>query len=210
MKKMLFVLAFALVTLPGLAHKYDRDAIRASVDRQLQTCPESTLKDLYKNFFQDAFGPGHLVGTGADARKAVADAIINECATAAQEEIRIPEYSLTGWRGNFYRVNLSVINDGKVPLDTFVDAFMDSAVSFSLPEIREWRKEWRVILSEIRRAGGRRIPGFRSDRRAIARMLAGGDYASHHSAAYNAAYHPHYRLIERSVFESRLLPLLNR
>ncbi len=36
-------------------------AVRDAVCRQMQTYPKSTLKDLYKNFFQDKFGPGHII-----------------------------------------------------------------------------------------------------------------------------------------------------
>ena len=32
--------------------------------------------------------------------------------------------------------------------------------------------------------------------------------AVHHSRAYNAAYHPHYRIVERSIFEKELRLLL--
>ena len=36
-------------------------AVREAVSWQIQTYPKSTLKDLYKNFFQDKFGPGHII-----------------------------------------------------------------------------------------------------------------------------------------------------
>lgn len=39
-------------------------------------------------------------------------------------------------------------------------------------------------------------------------ILDQGKYASHHSIAYNEAYHPHYRLIEKTIFEKELLPLI--
>ena len=44
------------------------EKIRQSVERQLELYPESTLRDLYKNFFQDRFGPGHIIAdnTAAD------------------------------------------------------------------------------------------------------------------------------------------------
>ena len=37
------------------------EQIRRAVERQLRMYPKSTLQDLYKNFFQDYFGPGHIV-----------------------------------------------------------------------------------------------------------------------------------------------------
>ena len=34
--------------------------------------------------------------------------------------------------------------------------------------------------------------------------------AVHHSHRYNEAYHPHYRIVERRIFEERLLPLISK
>ena len=198
-------LFFAQVSIQGFAQ--DRAAIRESVEYQIRTYPESTLKDLYKNFFQDAFGPGHLMGNGDDARSSALSYLQEECSIARNDDNLCPKYELTGWQGRFYRVNLSVINDGTVPMDVFFDAFMDSATAFSLPEIGDWKKEWNIILSEIRKEAPV-MPGFRKDKRNIARLLAGGQYASHHSEKYDSAYHPHYRLIEKHIFETRLLPLI--
>lgn len=36
---------------------------------QMKTYPKSTLKDLYKNFFQDKFGPGHIISDTTSAGK---------------------------------------------------------------------------------------------------------------------------------------------
>ena len=40
-------------------------AVREAVTRQMAAYPQSTLKDLYKNFFQDRFGPGHIIADTA-------------------------------------------------------------------------------------------------------------------------------------------------
>ena len=32
--------------------------------------------------------------------------------------------------------------------------------------------------------------------------------AIHHSHAYNTAYHPHYRIVERGIFEKEIKPKL--
>lgn len=191
------------------AGNYDRKAIREAIELQMSSYPESTLLDIYKNFFQDAFGPGHLMGQGDDVRGRMRSYIEEECAVAEKDSVTGPYYERTGWHGRFYRVSLSVINDGKVSLDQFLDAFLESATLFALPEVCEWRKEWKAILRVLRRCGYD-IPGFKDDKAAIDAILAQGQYASHHSEAYNNAYHPHYRLIEAGILESRLLPLLER
>ena len=43
-------------------------AIREAIDRQMATYPESTLQDVYKSFYQDRFGPGHMISDTASAR----------------------------------------------------------------------------------------------------------------------------------------------
>lgn len=181
--------------------------IKSAVEQQMKDYPVSTLKDVYKNFFQDSFGPGHLMSDQPDAVERMADYLCSECEQAKLDVDPSPYYVKTGWRGNFYRVNLSVINDGMVPFDTFLLAFIESAESFSLPRVEDWSREWAEI-ERIYRSCGFADSGYDTDSAAIQALLAGGGYASHHSRAYEEAYHPHYRLIEKNIFEERLLPLI--
>ena len=48
--------------------EFDR-LVRKAVKRQMKNYPESTLQDMYKSFFQDRFGAGHII---ADRQGAVA------------------------------------------------------------------------------------------------------------------------------------------
>ena len=189
--------------IQGISRTATGDAIRS----QMQSYPESTLKDVYKNFFQDAFGPGHLMGADDDAVKSMRQYVMEECEVAKGQPSVCPDYELTGWKGRFYRVDLRVINDGRVPLDVFMDAFMESARQFRLPDVEKWAREWDVICRETKRLNPD-IKEFSRDSVAIRTMLSEGKYASHHSEEYNQAYHPHYRLIERRIFEKELLPLI--
>ena len=43
--------------------------VHTAVERMMADYPASTLQDIYKSFFQDRFGPGHIV---ADTAQAVA------------------------------------------------------------------------------------------------------------------------------------------
>lgn len=190
--------------------RYDTDAIRNAVISQMEEYPESELQDLYKNFFQDAFGPGHLLDDSEDARRGAEAYLRAECQAAMNDSVSgagMPDYELIGWHHRFYRVNLSVINDGRIPFDVYLDAFMKSAQQFSLPSIDDWKREWAAIETEIRNLDYP-IEGFEEDAREIHRILSEGQYALHHSDRYNDCYHPHYRLIEKSVFEEMLLPRL--
>lgn len=55
MKKPLFLSLLFLLTF-SFAHAQESRIMDAIV-HQVETYPASTLKDIYKNFFQDAFGP---------------------------------------------------------------------------------------------------------------------------------------------------------
>ncbi|GEM_PF-170709 len=205
MKKPLFLSLIILLT-SAFAHAQG-DQIKRAIVQQVETYPASTLKDIYKNFFQDAFGPGHLMSNAPDAEQRMRNYLEQECEEAKNDPNPCPDYELTGSHGRFYRVNLSVINDGRVPLNTFLKAFMKSATQFSLPKVDDWKKEWINIEQSVLELGYR-FPEQSQDSAAIMSILNQGQYASHHSAAYNEAYHPHYRLIEKSIFEEELLPLL--
>lgn len=186
----------------------DRQQMAEAVERQMTDYPESTLKDIYKNFFQDAFGPGHLMSDGDDAEKRMEAYLRSECMEAETDVDPSPAYVKTGWHGMFYRVNLSVINDGIIPFDTFMRAFLESARSFTLPSVEEWSREWATIEDVVRSCGYAELPDFEADSKAIRDLLERGEYASHHSLRYEKAYHPHYRLIEKAIFERDILPLL--
>ena len=188
-------------------NKSDRELIGAAIAIQMKEYPQSTLKDVYKNFFQDAFGPGHLMSNAENAKERMSNYLRNECELAKRDVDPSPYYVKSGWHGRFYRVNLSVINEGKVPFEVFLNAFMESARNFTLPEIDEWKKEW-ILIEDVFQERGYEVPGFSEDSTDIRNLLENGKYTSHHSAQYEKAYHPHYRLIEKSLFEEKILPLL--
>lgn len=43
--------------------------IRAAIERQLAAYPESTLQDVYKSFYQEHFGPEHMIADTTSARR---------------------------------------------------------------------------------------------------------------------------------------------
>ena len=179
------------------------EKIRQSVERQLELYPESTLRDLYKNFFQDRFGPGHII-----ADNTAADRYLRyELNTA--ESFEGLDYEPTGYEGRFLRVNLSVIADGRVPYDKYFDAFVRSVNGITPISIEEWSKEWHEIDSVIMTMG-LNLENMAHDRAEIKALIEGGDYVMHHSQRFNDHYQPHYRIIERTIFENEILPLLSK
>ena len=177
--------------------------IRHAVERQMELYPESTLRDLYKNFFQDRFGPGHII-----ADNSAADRYLQyELNTA--ESFEGLDYEPTGYEGRFYRVNLGVIADGRVPYDKYFDAFVRSVNGIKPISIEQWRTEWHEIDSVIM-SMGLQLENFSADRAEIMVLIDGGDYVMHHSQRFNDHYQPHYRIIERTIFENDILPLLSK
>ncbi|MBR0452370.1 MAG: hypothetical protein IIX29_00320, partial [Bacteroidales bacterium] len=71
----------------------------------------------------------------------------------------------------------------------------------------DWAKEW-ASIEKIIRSMSLDLPNYEEDALAIEALLAQGYYALHHSKAYNLHYQPHYRLIEKKIFEKEILPLL--
>ena len=184
------------------AEKQDFDTVvRAAVSRQMQTYPKSTLKDLYKNFFQDKFGPGHIIGDTAAAGNYLRRELASY--TECSGDIAEP----TGWEGNFLRVNLSVIKTGQIPYNTFFDAFVRSVNGIQPVTVAEWKKEW-LQIEAIIRSIELALPGYEADRKEIEERLDRGEYVGHHSKVFEETYSPHYRIVSKDIFEKELKPLL--
>lgn len=179
------------------------DAVRAAVERQITTYPKSTLKDLYKNFFQDKYGPGHIISdtTGAG------NYLRRELSTMTSSDGELVEP--TGWEGNFYRVNLSLIKEGRIPYNVFFDAFIRSVNGIEPPPVPVWKEEWEnieTIISSMELT----LPDYESDKAEINERLEKGEFVGHHSPLFEETYSPHYRIISRDVFEKELQPLMDK
>ena len=179
------------------------DKIKESVERQMNDFPKSTLQDLYKSFFQDRFGPGHLVSDTSKAGNYLRYELNNS--TVYHEKY----YEPTGYESNYYRVNLSVIKENKISYQDFFDAFLRSVEKVNLNDIEEWKSEWAEIEAVII-SMNLNLENFEEDLEMIHSVLEQGEYAVHHSETYNSEYHPHYRIIEKSIFEKEILPLIEK
>jgi hypothetical protein len=174
-----------------------RHRIETSVREKLTMYPASTLQDLYKSYFQDYFGPGHLITDTVAARKYLEHEI-------GQEDYRDTLWlESTGYHGNFYRVNLVLIKNGTIPIDTFFRYFISSVNTVTGISMDRWKREWNIILDVIDGMDPD-LPNYASDRQMIDSLLNTGDYVVHHSDLYIDTYHPHYRIIHRQLFEDHL------
>ena len=203
MRRFLFTSMLLAVVLVASAqgHCALQECVSSAVERMLADYPQSTLQDIYKSFFQDRFGPGHIV---PDSAKAVAY-LRRELSTV--EDTCVLMYEPTGDQGNYCRVALAAITSGRVPFDTYMSAFLRSVREVRSVDVEAWAAEWQQI-ERIIRGMGLFLPGFDADAAAIAGQLAEGHYAVHHSRRYNGHYAPHYRIIAKDIFEAEILPLL--
>jgi len=187
-----FIISLTMIVLQGCSRPDNE--IMSSVRNQLQRYPESSLQDIYKSFFQDEFGPGHLLNDTARAREYL-DYEIEEM-TSAGNYIAEP----CGTGKNFFRIPLDLVKDGIIPYETYFAAFMESAASFRSPETSEWKVKWEKIVLVIQ-SMDLEIANFEGERLGIARMLNSGEAVVHHSKKYEELYNPHYRIMGKEQWE---------
>ena len=200
MKKLYLITLLCTFFLNDIVFALENDFIQkveTAVRMQMKKYPESSLVDIYKSFFQDRFGPGHMITDSASAKNYLKKEIFS------YDEITENEIEFIGWEHNFYRVDLSLIKRNIIPFDDFFTAFMESANNIVLPSAEAWEKEWHNI-SKIIDKMNLDLPAITEDRRAIAELFLLGKFDMHHSPEYIKAYSPHYRIISISVFERNL------
>lgn len=197
----LLIAVILLCSISLTADAATPEAIRNALLTQLGRYPESQLADVYKNFFQDRHGPGHLLADTAAARKYLRQELAE---TGSYDG---PLYEPTGAEGNYVRVNLSAIVEGRITENEFFDAFVESVATKGNATPDTWPEEWNAIDKEIK-ATGLTFPDEEKDRAMIAQRMKSGDYAVHHSERFNDNYRLHYRIIATPVFLKRLLPKL--
>ena len=201
MKQLVALLAFVSVFF-SCTNNTQEQAREAFVRTYFQRYPQATLQDIYKGSFQDVFGPAHILTN----RESVTKYIQYEMSQV--ESYENEDYVPCGWQGNFYQVNLKVIADGRVPMDTFVEAFMASAKGIDTTLTPKFIEDWQWMQQSIRKV----VPdleGFEEDSTLLANLLKGGKYVVHHSQKFNDHYQPHYRIIRKDIFEEKILPSLN-
>ena len=178
-----------------------KSGVHTAVERMLSDYPASTLQDIYKSFFQDRFGPGHIVADTAQA------AVYLRHELESVDNLDVKLYEPTGEHCNYYRVALAAIASGKVPFDTYLSCFLRSVREVEAVDVEVWAAEW-ALKEKVIASMDLGLPGCAEDAAAIEEMLSSGHYAVHHSKQYNAHYAPHYRIIAKDIFEAEILPLL--
>ncbi len=184
-----------LFLLSGTLMASDREKqIIQFIDNEFKYYPEAHLADLYKNYFQDAYGPGHIIEDTTQAGKYL------DWELRQTDWIDTLSYQALGINHDYYRINLRLVKDGIIPRDTLLQALLKSAKLARNPGLGSWKKEWNEVLALIKKIKPN-LPGMEADEKLINQVFSEGDVVMHHSKQYEETYHPHYRIIHRSVFE---------
>ena len=200
------------VLLPLLAFTACRPSgTELSIRQQLIDFPESRAQDFYKSFCQDNLGPEHLIPDPAAAARYLKEELqtYQEDLDSARYDAPERMYYPVGDEGNYVRVDLSVILDGLVGEEAFLDAFVRSANEGQKVPVEEWVTKWQGIAKILRKehAG---IPELEQDLGTLDSLMAEGHFIMRHSDAFRDAYHPHYRIIARDIFNTELKPLIDK
>lgn len=214
MKSRIFILSLLALILSACGVKSDKmhgdaplsdtslvDSISKALDYQVSNYPSSQYRDVYKNFMQDFFGPGHILADTAASGRYLRQELMEDTPFEG------PLYEQTGFRGNFYRVNLSLVRDSIIPYDLFFNTFVESVQGIVPPDGEDWMRTWSLIDSVIN-VKRMRFPDEETDRRELNSHFAEGNYIAHHSRRFNDSVHFHYRIISRDNFEKKILPLI--
>jgi len=156
--------------------------------------PEARLVDIYKFFFQGAFGPGHIIRDKQSALKYLQ----NELQSMTDFDSVL--WQPVGYNKQYYRISLGLVKEGTLSEEELFNAFVQSADSSALPSIEEWIKEWNFVLNIIE-AMNLKIINYEEDKSILDDMLEEGNILVHHSNIYRKLYHPHYRVVNNKQFE---------
>lgn len=200
MKKLILLSIILIVSVSVSAQD-----IPEFVIRQMETYPQSRLLDIYKSCFQDYMGAEHLV-TDRQQVKAYLDEELN---STTLEDLLPWLYEPCGVEGNYVRVSIRTIKEGIISADFLLDAFIRSANLGNRPSVESWRYRWHEIL-EVIDTMDLNYSNYKVDKLFIDSILSVGKYAISHSPEYREAYHPHYRIVERNIFDREILTLIKK
>ena len=200
------------------------------VNRQMQTYPKSRLLDIYKSCFQDYMGAEHLVSD----RQRVKAYLDEELGSTSLDDLMPWYYEPCGTDSSYYRVSIRAVKEGIITEDHLLDAFIRSAngrnsesrvvtdeseaSSEKKPSVesmdrerrsQSWSDRWHKMIGTIDQMK-LNLPHYQEDKQFIDSVLSVGKYAISHSPDYREAYHPHYRIVERSIFEKEIKPLIEK
>lgn len=199
MKRITVIMAILAICFGSCSENSESKCIEVAVRTLISQYPQATLQDVYKSFYQERFGPGHMIPNIENAR----NYLMNEMAQASENSGAY--YELTGSEGKYIRIYLNAVSDGKISAEQLLDAFVESA-NHVKPRPDKWVDQWANIVKVIEE---KQIPVTSSENlKQLLKECSEQEEAVHHSETYEQAYQPHYRIVERNIFEKNLKGLL--
>ena len=189
MRKIIYVIL--LITSSFVSYALTKEK---AVDYLIEKYPKAQLADIYKSFYQDNFGPGHILGDSVGAWRY----FMSELQDTTEWEG--PNYEFTGEGKNFVRVNMDLVRKGILPAPEYFQAFKNSLGRISPPSDEYWISQWNEVDSIIK-TKKHKFPNEENDRKIILEKLASRNFPIHHSDNFNENYKFHYRIISLPEFE---------
>jgi hypothetical protein len=168
---------------------------RDLVAAELQLFPQAQLIDIYKLFYQSAFGPGHIISNANAARQYLKQEL------AEADNFSAPSWQDISYFNQYYRVNLAWVANGKLAFAEFFAAFLQSVQPAQKYSWRRWQNLWREIDEELQQADFA-FHHADEDRQKIEEILSDKILAFSHSKIYKTTYQPHYRLINKTGMQT--------
>jgi len=177
--------------------------------------PDARLIDIYKLFMQSACGPGHLITDPATAREYLVKELAEQRLFLSKFPLYFPHPNIKRFKPQFVertsscvicpclvfncdayfplaRYSLQIVNDGIIPMETFLNAFIETANNFTKIDEKRFSRHWQEI---VRNLADREIPDFDADKQAIKKVMYN---LVRHTPIYNELYHPSYRVINKT------------
>ena len=172
---------------------------------QIKNHPNQTLQDVYKSCYQDEYGPGHIISDESSSLN-----YLFEETNSIEKDYNPPTiFEKAGLEGNFIRVDLSLIKNGTLPILILFKSLLISAEIGNQKTDEGWAEIWSDIVEEIK-SSDLKFDNFEEDVIRLNIISNSDDKVVHHSDLYENIYHPHYRIIEKNVFEKYIKPFINR
>jgi hypothetical protein len=199
MKKYFYSIIIPILLTTSYGCKTDESSVKIKlfIEKEISIYPELRLPDIYKNLFQDAYGSGHLIPDTTKAGQYL-DWELNQ--TDWKDSLA---YHELGVDHDFYRINLLLVKQGKIPRNVLLNAMVESAKLSRNPSLEEWKKEWERVLNVVKKIKPE-LPDLEKDEKVISENLNKGEYVMHHSEHYEKCYSPHYRIIHQIIFKNWL------
>ena len=171
---------------------------------QIKNHPYQTLQDVYKSCYQDEYGPGHIIANESSSL----NYIFTET-NSIEENYNPPTlFEKTGLEGNYIRVDLNLLKNGTIPFFILYKSLLLSSEIGSQKTDEGWADIWSSIVEEIKNSDIV-LEDFEKDINRLYNISKSDDKVVHHSELYENTYHPHYRIIEKNIFEKYIKPFIN-